>query len=76
LELRKGNPALEILKAAEEKAVDLIAMTTHGRSGPSRWVFGSVTAKVLRSASVPLLVVRHPDPVSEKSHEVLKTSAP
>ncbi|MBI3856001.1 MAG: universal stress protein [Planctomycetes bacterium] len=57
---RKGDPAEEILKAAEEKEIDLIAMTTHGRSGPSRWVFGSVAAKVLRAASVPLLVVRHP----------------
>jgi hypothetical protein len=37
-----------------------VAMTTHGRSGPSRWVFGSVMAKVLRSATVPLLVVRQP----------------
>jgi nucleotide-binding universal stress UspA family protein len=33
-------------------------MATHGRRGPSRWVFGSVTEKVLRAASSPLLVVR------------------
>lgn len=63
---RTGDPGVEILKAAAELAIDLIAMTTHGRSGPSRWVFGSVTAKVLRSAVVPMIVVRHlsPSPAS------------
>jgi nucleotide-binding universal stress UspA family protein len=60
MEHRKGDPGEEILKAVEGGAIDLVAMTTHGRSGPSRWVFGSVTAKVLRSTTVPLLVVRHP----------------
>jgi nucleotide-binding universal stress UspA family protein len=58
LENRKGDPGEEILKAIEANSIDLVAMTTHGRSGLSRWVFGSVTAKVLRSAPVPLLVVR------------------
>jgi nucleotide-binding universal stress UspA family protein len=58
VEMRKGDPGEVILKCVEEKEIDLIAMTTHGRSGPSRWVYGSVTAKVLRSASIPLLVVR------------------
>jgi nucleotide-binding universal stress UspA family protein len=59
LETRKGDPAEEILKTAEEKKIDLIAMTTHGRSGLSRWVLGSVTAKVLRASPVPMLVIRH-----------------
>jgi nucleotide-binding universal stress UspA family protein len=75
IELRKGDPGEEILKAAAEKDADLIAMTTHGRSGPSRWVFGSVTAKVLRSASAPLLVVRNPMPAARPTPEALKTSS-
>lgn len=54
---RKGDAAGEILKAADEHEADLIAMATHGRSGPSRWVFGSVTEKVLRAAHTPLVVV-------------------
>ncbi len=58
VEHRKGDPGEQILKAVEEKGIDLVALTTHGRSGPSRWVFGSVTAKVLRAATIPLLVVR------------------
>ena len=57
-----GNAAEEILKAADEVKVDMIAMSTHGRSGLlSRLAFGSVTAKVLRSANVPVLTVRAPE---------------
>jgi nucleotide-binding universal stress UspA family protein len=51
-----GVVALEILRAASDS--DLLAMSTHGRSGPSRWWFGSVAEQVLREARVPLLVVR------------------
>ncbi len=56
--VRLGDPASEILDATKRHDVDLLAMSTHGRSGPSRWVMGSVTEKVLRSATVPMLVVR------------------
>jgi nucleotide-binding universal stress UspA family protein len=72
---RKGDPGEEILKAAAETDADLIAMTTHGSSGPSRWVFGSVTAKVLRSSPVPLLVVRHAVPVAPRPSAAIGTSA-
>jgi nucleotide-binding universal stress UspA family protein len=58
--MRKGDPASEILDACEEQGADLIALATHGRSGVSRWVLGSVAEKVLRNAIVPLLVVRCP----------------
>jgi nucleotide-binding universal stress UspA family protein len=55
-----GKAAEEIIKAAEELKVDLIAMSTHGRSGLSLLTFGSITGKVLRTSSVPVLVVRAP----------------
>ena len=55
-----GNAAEEILKAADESNADMIAMSTHGRSGLSRLAFGSVTDKVLRGATVPVLTVRAP----------------
>jgi nucleotide-binding universal stress UspA family protein len=42
----------------EREGVDLIAMPTHGRSGVSRWVYGSVTDKVLQGATCPVLFVR------------------
>jgi len=55
-----GDAAGEIMKATEETNADLIAMSTHGRSGISRWAFGSVTDRVLRSGIVPILTVRAP----------------
>jgi len=56
-----GNAAEEILKAADETNADMIAMSTHGRSGLRRLAFGSTTDKVLRGASVPVLLVRAPE---------------
>lgn len=53
-----GNAVDEILKVTEEIKADLVAMSTRGRSGFSRWAFGSVTDKVLRAGSAPVLVVR------------------
>jgi nucleotide-binding universal stress UspA family protein len=54
----EGDPAGRILDAAEAESADLIAMTTHGRSGLSRWILGSVTERVLRASTTPLLIVR------------------
>jgi nucleotide-binding universal stress UspA family protein len=62
--MRQGDPADQILEACLEHSVDLVAMTTHGRSGMSRWALGSVAEKVLRHATVPMLIIRgvRPDP--------------
>jgi nucleotide-binding universal stress UspA family protein len=56
-----GNAADEILKAADEINADLIAMSTHGRSGWRRLAFGSITDKVLHSSKIPVLMVRAPE---------------
>ena len=56
-----GNAAEEILKAADHANADLIAMSTHGRSGLRRLAFGSITDKVLRGSHVPVLMVRAPE---------------
>jgi nucleotide-binding universal stress UspA family protein len=56
--MKQGDAAAQILDTATGQKADLIAMTTHGRSGVSRMMLGSVTEKVLRGAAVPLLVVR------------------
>jgi nucleotide-binding universal stress UspA family protein len=61
-----GDPARRILDSIRSHAIDLIAMTTHGRSGLSRFVVGSVTERVLRSATVPLLVTCSPERSSMK----------
>lgn len=54
------DTALEITDYAEANDVDLIAMSTHGRSGVGRWIFGSVAEKVLRGTNKPILLVRAP----------------
>jgi nucleotide-binding universal stress UspA family protein len=53
-----GNPAEEILDRCRTEDADLIVMSTHGRSGFSRWVLGSVAERVLRHSGVPLLLIQ------------------
>ncbi len=57
-EVRQGDPAAEICDYARNIGADLIVMSTHGRSGIRRWVYGSVADRVLRSANIPILLVR------------------
>ena len=64
-EVRVGKAADEIVKLADEIHADIVAMSTHGRSGISRWVFGSVADKVLRGANTPVLLVRAPGATTE-----------
>ncbi len=52
------HPAKAILNVALEHNIDLIAMATHGRSGLSRLVVGSVADKVLRGTELPMLLYR------------------
>jgi nucleotide-binding universal stress UspA family protein len=59
--IRYGNDAEEILDHCARNDIDLIAMSTHGRSGVKRWVLGSVTEKVLRHATKPIFLVRYKD---------------
>jgi nucleotide-binding universal stress UspA family protein len=54
------KPAEAIVGYSKQLGCDLIVMATHGRSGPSRWAFGSVADKVLRSSCIPVLMVRAP----------------
>lgn len=56
--VQQGRPEDIIIAAASADRATLIAMATHGRSGVTRWLLGSVTEKVLRGTVNPLLVVR------------------
>jgi len=58
-----GKPALGILHYAETYDIDLVVMTTHGRTGLRRWAYGSVTEKVLRGANCGVMVIRSPQDV-------------
>jgi universal stress protein A len=57
-----GSPAGEITAYARTKHVDLIVMGTHGRTGLSRAILGSVAERVVRTASCPVLTVPMPHP--------------
>jgi nucleotide-binding universal stress UspA family protein len=60
---RYGHPAESLIESARTRSVDLIVMATHGRTGPGRWVLGSVAEAVVRASSVPVLVQRAWQPV-------------
>ncbi len=57
-EVRRGEPASEIIKFAKEHRVDMIVLTTHGRTGISRLLMGSVAEHVIRKAPCPVLTLR------------------
>ena len=59
-----GSPAEKIVEYVADNQIELVAMTTHGRSGFSRLVLGTVAGHVLRSVPVPVMMVRaaeHPE---------------
>ncbi len=56
--IRRGDPVNTIVKVAREKKADLIAMTSHGRTGLERVFYGSVTSGVLQKVDRPLLLIR------------------
>ncbi len=58
LALKRGNPAEEILAFAKQKKVDLILMSTHGRTGLTHALMGSVAEKVVRNAQCPVLTLK------------------
>ena len=66
-----GGPVADaILDYADAVQADLIAMSTHGRSGVARWLIGSVADRVVRGAPIPVLLIRpmgHPAPEPRKT---------
>ncbi|MFB6113908.1 MAG: universal stress protein [Halodesulfurarchaeum sp.] len=56
--ITRGIPHERIVEYADENDIDLVIMGTHGRTGLNRFLIGSVTEKVIRSSSVPVLVLR------------------
>lgn len=57
-EVAVGNPSLKIVDYAKERSIDLIVIASHGRTGLSRLLLGSVTERVVRSAPCSVLVWR------------------
>ena len=61
-----GDAAAEIVRVANEREVDLIVISSHGRAGLGRILFGSTAEAVVRHASCPVLVVKPPHQKQEK----------
>jgi nucleotide-binding universal stress UspA family protein len=57
---RVAGVAEDVAEHAKKSGADMIVIATHGRSGTSRWVWGSVADRILRSSCVPVLMVRAP----------------
>jgi nucleotide-binding universal stress UspA family protein len=53
-----GNPAKKIVEYADKEGIGLIVMSTHGRSGITRWTLGSVANKVVQAAKQPMALIR------------------
>lgn len=56
--VRQGVVAQEILDHVDASAPDLLVLSSHGRSGAGRWVYGSVADRLLRQAPIPVLLIR------------------
>ena len=59
-EVLEGDVAETLANWAEQNGVDLIMIASHGRSGVSRWVMGSVADRILRSVCAPIMMIRAP----------------
>ena len=55
-----GKAAGSLIDYADSNNIDLILIATHGRSGVSRWMRGSIADRILRASKVPVLIVRAP----------------
>lgn len=73
--VRYGFPAEEILTHINRGGIDLLAMTTHGRTGPARMVMGSVAEQVVRHSDIPVLLVRASRSRSRKREKAQAPSA-
>jgi nucleotide-binding universal stress UspA family protein len=73
LSIVQYEPVAEaILDAVDTLKVDTIVMSTHGRGGLSRWMYGSVADKVLRHATVPVLLIRANHDVRDENASVFQ----
>jgi nucleotide-binding universal stress UspA family protein len=66
-EVLVGDPATEIVNGVSKQDADRIIMASHGRSGVSRWILGSVAEKVARESPVPVIIIRASAEEAERS---------
>ncbi|MDP6494533.1 MAG: universal stress protein, partial [Dehalococcoidia bacterium] len=64
----RGSPGATIIDYVHQNQISMVAMTTHGRSGVTRWVLGSVADNLIRNSRRPVLVI----PSDKNNHRVQK----
>jgi len=72
--VKSGDPATCIIEEAQKQKVDTIVMSTHGRSGLSKWLFGSVTQKVLSVMPSPVMVISGQNQAGIQSEESVEVT--
>jgi nucleotide-binding universal stress UspA family protein len=55
--IKVGYPSIQIIELAKDRSIDAIVMSTHGKTGLSRWLLGSVTQKVVSAAPCPVFII-------------------
>lgn len=76
VEVVTGKPAVEILRVARQRRCAAIVMSTHGRSGPKKFIFGSTAERVLRETTVPVLVTPPDDRATVSIEALTRSGAP
>jgi len=71
--VKSGDPATCIIEEAQERKIDTIVISTHGRSGFSKWLLGSVTQKVLSAMPCPVIVIPGFDGKDKKTEASVDT---
>ncbi len=66
-----GDPATEIVKAADDESVAMIVLGTHGRTGLTRFLMGSVAEQVVRKAKCPVVTLKQPQLQPAKSKQLV-----
>jgi nucleotide-binding universal stress UspA family protein len=59
--LSNGVPFIQILRFAKNEDIDMIVISTHGRTGLAQMLLGSTAEKIIRKAHCPVLTIRHPE---------------
>jgi nucleotide-binding universal stress UspA family protein len=67
----RGSPVTELLAFAESENIDLIVMASHGRTGLSRLLMGSIAEGVMRKAKCPVLIVKQPAAEDETAESAM-----
>ncbi|PJF44960.1 MAG: hypothetical protein CUN55_01265 [Phototrophicales bacterium] len=69
------DPAYNIIKYVKAEGADLVVMSTHGRTGLARFIFGSVAHKVMQGLNIPVLLIRPDAPEEVQDEEELKVES-